>query len=52
MLANVFDRLATTGKRLGDPPIRPIRTIGVRFQQDLGTLHFLARPFEFLRDLL
>jgi hypothetical protein len=43
MLANILHRLGAAAKRLGDPPIRPRRPIGIRLEQNLRPPNLLAR---------
>lgn len=46
-LAKVFGGFAPAIESLGNPRIGPAGAVGIRFEKDLGTLHFLGGSFEF-----
>ena len=50
-LTNILDRLGAARKRLGDPLIRLLWSVGIRLQQDLSAANLLTRPLQFLDDL-
>jgi hypothetical protein len=47
-LSNQLYRSGSTGERLGDPLVGPLRPIGIGLQQNLGTPNFWARPLQLL----
>jgi hypothetical protein len=51
-LPKSFHRSGPTRKRLRDPFVGPVRTIGICLQQNLSTPHFLPSPLQPLHNFL
>jgi len=49
-LSQIFDALSRAEKRIGDVLVLPIRPVGIRLEQNVGTPHFRIRTFQVFGD--